>query len=44
MALYKHGKTWHTDFSVNGERFRQSLKKSEWHCACSKLGRQIKGE
>ena len=25
MALYKRGKTWHTDFTVNGQRFRQSL-------------------
>jgi hypothetical protein len=25
MSLYKRGKTWHTDFMVNGERFRQSL-------------------
>ena len=30
MALYKRGKTWHTDFSVNGERFRQSLDTTDW--------------
>ena len=25
MALHKRGKTWHCDFVVNGQRFRQSL-------------------
>jgi len=30
MALYKRGKTWHTDFTVNGERFRQSLETGDW--------------
>jgi hypothetical protein len=30
MALYKRGKTWHTDFSVNGERFRQSVETTDW--------------
>jgi hypothetical protein len=30
MALYKRGKTWHTDFSVNGQRFRQSLDTTDW--------------
>ena len=23
MLLYKRGKTWHTDFSVSGQRFRR---------------------
>jgi integrase len=30
MSLYKRGKTWHTDFSVNGERFRQSVDTTDW--------------
>jgi integrase len=36
MALYKRGKTWHTDFTVNGERFRQSLETTDWREAQSK--------
>ena len=36
MALYKRGTTWHTDFSVNGERFRQSLDTSDWREAQSR--------
>jgi len=34
--LYKRGKTWHTDFSVNGQRFRQSLDTTDWREAQSK--------
>jgi hypothetical protein len=30
MALTKRGKTWHTQFFVDGERFRQSLETSDW--------------
>jgi len=30
MSLYKRNKTWHTDFSVNGQRFRQSLDTTDW--------------
>jgi len=30
MALTKRGKTWHTHFVVNGQRFRQSLGTSDW--------------
>ena len=30
MALKKRGKTWHTHFFVNGQRFRQSLETSDW--------------
>jgi len=30
MALKKRGKTWHTHFFVDGERFRQSLETSDW--------------
>ena len=36
MALYKRGKTWHTDFMVNGERFRQSLDTTDWREAQAK--------
>ena len=28
--IYKRGKTWWTDFSVNGQRFRQSLHTKDW--------------
>ena len=35
MALVKRGKTWHTDFVVNGQRFRQSLKTTDWREAQS---------
>ncbi|SRR6266849_1593932 len=35
MSLYKRGKTWHTDFTVNGERFRQSLDTTDWREAQS---------
>ena len=30
MSLTKRGKTWHTHFFVDGERFRQSLERSDW--------------
>jgi integrase len=33
MALYKRGKTWHTDFSVDGQRYRHSLDTSDWRQA-----------
>ena len=36
MSLYKRGKTWHIDFSVNGQRFRQSLDTSDWREAQAK--------
>ena len=36
MSLYKRGKTWHTDFTVNGQRYRQSLDTSDWREAQSK--------
>ena len=36
MSLYKRRKTWHTDFSVNGQRFRQSLDTSDWREAQAK--------
>ena len=30
MSIYKRGKTWWTDFSVNGQRFRESLDTTDW--------------
>jgi integrase len=30
MSIYKRGKTWWTDFSVNGQRYRESLNASDW--------------
>src|ERR1700730_6990569 len=30
MAIYKRGDTWWTDFSVNGQRYRQSLDTTDW--------------
>src|SRR5262249_31254107 len=36
MAIYKRGKTWHTDFVVNGTRFRQSLATKDWREAQAK--------
>jgi integrase len=33
MALYKRRKTWWTDFSVNGQRYRQSLDTTDWRQA-----------
>ena len=41
MSLYKRGKTWHTDFMVNGERFRQSLDTTDWREAQSKQNELI---
>ena len=36
MSLAKRGKTWHTHFVVNGQRFRQSLGTTDWREAQSK--------
>ena len=36
MALVKRGKTWHTHFFVDSQRFRQSLETSDWREAQSK--------
>jgi integrase len=36
MALLKRGKTWHTHFVVNGQRFRQSLATTDWREAQAK--------
>src|ERR1700730_4005514 len=30
MARFKRNKTWWTDFSINGQRFRQSLQTTDW--------------
>jgi integrase len=35
MAIYKRGRTWWTDFSVNGVRYRISLDTSDWRKAVS---------
>jgi integrase len=36
MSLVKRGKTWHTHFVVNGQRFRQSLETKDWREAQAK--------
>jgi integrase len=36
MALKKRGKTWHTHFFIDGQRFRQSLETSDWREAQAK--------
>ena len=36
MALTKRGKTWHTHFFVDGQRFRQSLETKDWREAQAK--------
>src|SRR5271156_5123383 len=36
MSLKKRGKTWHTHFFVDGQRFRQSLETSDWRKAQAK--------
>jgi integrase len=33
MTIYKRGKTWWADFSVNGQRFRESLGTTDWRDA-----------
>lgn len=33
MALFKRNKTWWTDFSINGARYRQSLETTDWRQA-----------
>src|SRR5882672_1828753 len=30
MSIYKREKTWWTDFSVNGQRYRESLDTTDW--------------
>ncbi len=36
MSLYKRNKTYHTDFSVHGQRFRVSLDTTDWRAAQAK--------
>ena len=36
MALVKRGKTWHSHFFVDRQRFRQSLETSDWRVAQAK--------
>src|SRR5262249_37900834 len=36
MAIFKRGKTYHTHFFVEGERFRRSLETSDWRLAQAK--------
>ena len=36
MSLKKRGRTWHTDFFMDGQRFRQSLDTTDWREAQSK--------
>ena len=36
MSLTKRGKTWHTQFFVDGQRFRRSLETSDWREAQKK--------
>jgi hypothetical protein len=47
MSIYKRGGTWWTDFSLNGQRFRQSLDTSDWREAQSRekdrIGQQLLG-
>jgi len=30
MAVFRRNKTWWSDFSVNGQRYRQSLRTRDW--------------
>jgi len=41
MALFKRGKCWWTDFSVNGVRYRMSLDTRDWREAQSKEKEKI---
>ena len=34
--IHKRGRTWHTDFTLNGQRYRQSLDTSDWREAQTK--------
>ena len=42
-GLYKRGKTWWADFSINGERFQKSLGTSRWNAALEKK-RELEGD
>jgi hypothetical protein len=41
MALFRRGKWWWTDFSVNGQRFRQPLDTTDWREARAEEKRRI---
>ena len=41
MALFKRNKTWWTDFAVNGQRFRQSVRTRDWRQAQAEEKRLI---
>jgi integrase len=41
MSLFKRGKTWWTDFSVNGVRYRMSLDTADWREAQSREKEKI---
>ena len=41
MSLFKRNKTWWTDFSVNGVRFRMSLDTTDWRDAETKQKEKI---
>jgi hypothetical protein len=41
MALFRRNKTWWTDFSVNGVRFRMSLNTTDWREALSREKEKI---
>ena len=36
MAIFRRGKTWYSDFTVNGQRYKQSLETTDWREATRK--------
>src|SRR6267143_6446162 len=36
MALFRRNKTWYADFTVNGQRYKQSLQTTDWREALSR--------
>jgi integrase len=41
MALFRRGKWWYADFTVNGQRYKLSLDTSDWREACSREKEKI---
>src|SRR2546430_12467585 len=41
MALFRRNKTWWTDFSVNGVRYRMSLATTDWRQALASEKKKI---
>jgi integrase len=41
MAVFRRGKWWWTDFSVNGQRYRQPLRTADWRTALAREKEQI---